>query len=160
VIWHFAQGQSCAESAALTGFALRWMEQLFARYNTFGPASLGDRRRGNGAEPRLLTPEMLAELCERVKTSPKDGGVWTAKKVAAFMAAELGLVRVAEQRGLGGAAVDRLHAAAPAARGTPARRAPRSRRRSKNLAAAVAEEAARHPGAAIETFATDGTASG
>jgi hypothetical protein len=34
---------------------------------------------------------------ERVRTSPEDGGV--AKKMAAFMAAELGLVRVAEQRG-------------------------------------------------------------
>ena len=42
---------------------------------------------------------MLAKLRERVKTPPDDGGVWTAKKVAAFMAAELGLVRVAEQRG-------------------------------------------------------------
>jgi hypothetical protein len=34
---------------------------------------------------------------ERVRTSPEDGGV--AKKVTAFMAAEHGLVRAAEQRG-------------------------------------------------------------
>ena len=99
VIWLLAQGRSCAETAALTGFARRWVEQLLARYNAFGPASLGDRRRGNGARPTLLTPEMLGKLRERVKTPPDDGGVWTAKKVAAFMAAELGLVRVAEQRG-------------------------------------------------------------
>jgi transposase len=160
VIWLLAAGRTCPEVAELTSFALRWVEQLLARYTAFGPSSLGDLRRGNGAAPTVLTPEMLGALRERLKRPPDDGGVWTAKKVAAFMAAELGLVRVAEQRGLGGAAVDRLHAAAPAARGTPARRAPRSRRRSKNLAAAVAEEAARHPGAAIETFATDGTASG
>ena len=38
-------------------------------------------------------------LRERVKAPPDDGGVWTAKKVAAVMAAELGLVSVAEQRG-------------------------------------------------------------
>ena len=99
VIWLLAQGRSCAETAALTGFARRWVEQLLARYNAFGPASLGDRRRGNGARPRLLTPGMLDKLRERLKSPPDDGGVWTARKVAAFMAAELGLVRVAEQRG-------------------------------------------------------------
>jgi len=30
--------------AGLTSFALRWVEQLLARYNAFGPSSLGDRR--------------------------------------------------------------------------------------------------------------------
>ena len=38
-------------------------------------------------------------LRERVKTPPDDGGVWTAKKVAAVIAAALGLAQVAEQRG-------------------------------------------------------------
>ena len=42
---------------------------------------------------------MLDKLRERLKTPPDDGGVWTAKKVAAVMATELGLERVAEQRG-------------------------------------------------------------
>ena len=48
VIWLLAQGRTCPEVAGLTGFALRWVEQLLARYNAFGPSSLGDRRRGNG----------------------------------------------------------------------------------------------------------------
>ena len=98
VIWLLATGRTCPEVAELTSFALRWVEQLLARYNAFGPSSLGDRRRGNGAAPTVLTPEMLAALRERLKRPPDDGGVWTAKKVAAFMAAELGR-RVAEQRG-------------------------------------------------------------
>jgi len=38
-------------------------------------------------------------LRERVKTPPPDGGVWIAKKVAAVIAAEPGVSRVAEQRG-------------------------------------------------------------
>ena len=38
-------------------------------------------------------------LRERVKRPPDDGGVWTAKKVAAVIAAALGATRVAEQRG-------------------------------------------------------------
>ena len=85
--------------AADPGFVRRWVEELVARYNRFGPSSLGDRRRGNGAKPQILTPEVLAMLSERVKTPPDDGGVWTAKKVALVMAAALGLARVAEQRG-------------------------------------------------------------
>ena len=98
VIWLLAQGRTCAEVAKLTSFALRWVEQLLARYNAFGPSSLGDRRRGNGAAPTVLTPAMLAALRERLKRPPDDGGVWTARKVAAFMTGELGR-RVAEQRG-------------------------------------------------------------
>lgn len=99
VIWLLAEGRSCAEVARLTGFVRRWVEELAARYNRFGPSSLGDRRRSNGAKPRILTPEVLGMLRERVKTPPDDGGVWTAKKVAAVIAAALGVPRVAEQRG-------------------------------------------------------------
>ncbi len=75
------------------------MEQLLVRYNAFGPASLGSRRRGTGAGPRLLMPEMLGKLLERVRCPPADGGMLIAMNVAAFMAAEFGLVRVAERRG-------------------------------------------------------------
>ena len=99
VIWLLAQGRSCAEVAQLTSLARRWVEQLVARYNQFGPSSLGDRRRGNGAKATILTPKILDMLRERLKTPPDDGGIWTAKKVAAVMAAELGLAKVAEQRG-------------------------------------------------------------
>ena len=99
VIWLLAQGRSCAEAAQLTSLARRWVEQLLARYNAFGPSSLGDRRRGNGAKPTILTPAVLDVLRERLKVAPDDGGVWTSKKVAAVIATELGLAKVAEQRG-------------------------------------------------------------
>jgi transposase len=99
VIWLLARGRTCAEVAGLTGLAPRWVEQLLARYNAFGAGSLGDRRRGNGAPATVLTPALLEKLRGRLKTPPNDGGVWTAKKVAAFMAAELGRERIAEQRG-------------------------------------------------------------
>ena len=98
VIWLLAQGRSCAEVAGLTSFAVRWVEQLLERYNSFGPKSLGDRRRGNGAAATVLTAEVLAKLRERLKTAPDGGGVWTSKRAAAFMAGELGR-SVSEQRG-------------------------------------------------------------
>ena len=74
VIWLLAQGYTVPETARLTGFVRRWVEELVVRYNRFGPGSLGDRRRSNGAQPKLLTPEILAMLRERVKTPPGDGG--------------------------------------------------------------------------------------
>ena len=99
VIWLLSEGRSGAEVAKLTGFVRRWVEELLVRYNRFGPSSLGDRRRGNGARPKVLTPEILDLLRERLKTPPDDGGLWTSKKVATVIAARLGLERVAEQRG-------------------------------------------------------------
>ncbi len=99
VIWLLAQGRSCAEVAQLTSLARRWVEQLLARYNAFGPSSLGDRRRGNGAKATILTPAVLDVLRERLTRPPEGGGIWTSKKVAAVIATELGLAKVAEQRG-------------------------------------------------------------
>ena len=55
-IWLLAQGRSATEVARVTSFARRWVEQLLERYNAFGPGSLGDRRRKNGAAPTVLTP--------------------------------------------------------------------------------------------------------
>jgi hypothetical protein len=48
--------------------------ELVRRYNEGGPACLGDRRVNNGAEARILTPEALAALKERIRTPPDDGG--------------------------------------------------------------------------------------
>ena len=38
VIWLLAQGHSVAETARLTGFVRRWVEELVVRYNRFGRA--------------------------------------------------------------------------------------------------------------------------
>lgn len=99
VIWLLAQGRTFADVAAATGMARRWLEQLARRYNTHGPEALGDRRRGNGSRARLLTPALLDRLRARLVDPPPDGGVWTSPKIAVWMAGELGLARVAPQRG-------------------------------------------------------------
>lgn len=99
VVWLLAQGWTVGETARLTGFVPRWVEELLVRYNRFGPSSLGDRRQGNGAKATILTPEILDMLREWLKSPPGDGGVWTSRKVAALIATELGLAKVAEQRG-------------------------------------------------------------
>jgi len=64
-----------------------------------GPHALGDLRRNNGTRPSVLTPELLDKLKKRVGEAPPDGGLWTSGKVATWMAAQLGLEKLAPQRG-------------------------------------------------------------
>ncbi|MBV8239292.1 MAG: winged helix-turn-helix domain-containing protein [Hyphomicrobiales bacterium] len=94
-----AKGHSTREVAEITSFGLRWVEQLLERYNALGPGSLGDLRRDNRSVATVLKPELLQRLRVRLNEPPPDGGVWTSGKVARWMADELGLEKVAAQRG-------------------------------------------------------------
>jgi transposase len=98
-IWLLAKGHQINEVAATVSFAPRWVERLLARYNAQGPQALGDLRRRNGSSPSVLKPDLLGKLKDRLLAPPPDGGLWTSPKVAAWMAAELGLARLAPQRG-------------------------------------------------------------
>jgi transposase len=99
VIWLLARGHTLSQVSATTAFGERWIEQLLARYNAEGPEALGDLRRRNGALATILKPELLAKLRDRLRDPPPDGGLWSSRKVAAWMAGELGLTSVAPQRG-------------------------------------------------------------
>src|ERR671938_419635 len=103
-IWLLAQGRTVLDVAGVLAFTPRWVEELAARYNAFGPAVLGDQRRRNGRAASVLTPALLTALSERLKTPPDDGGRWTGPKVAAWMVGQLGVGRGDPQRGGGGAA--------------------------------------------------------
>src|SRR5919206_3941091 len=98
-IWLLAQGRTFLEVGAVLAFAPRWVEELAARYNASGPEALGDQRRHNGRAASLLTEAVLAALAERVQAPPEDGGLWSGPKVAAWIAAHLGLPKVHAQRG-------------------------------------------------------------
>jgi len=99
VIWLLARGHTIADGAAVTSFGRRWIEQLLARYNAKGPEALGDLRRRNGGVPSVLRPALLARLRARLEAPPPDGGLWSSRKVAAWMAGELGRAAVLPQRG-------------------------------------------------------------
>ena len=98
-IWLLAKGHHIAEVAATVSYARRWVERLLARYNAQGLQALGDLRCRNGRSPSVLKPDLLDKLKARLREPPSDGGLWTSPKVAAWMACELGLTRVAPQRG-------------------------------------------------------------
>src|SRR5215212_6879020 len=99
LIWLLARGHTIADVAAVTSFGRRWIAPLLARYNAKGPDALGDLRRRNGGVPRVLRPGLLERLRARLTQPPPDGGLWSSRKVAAWMASELGLAAVLPQRG-------------------------------------------------------------
>jgi len=98
-LWLVSEGYSVAEVARLLSFSARWIHTLIKRYNERGPAALADLRGGNGAAPRILTPEALAALKERIVSSPDDGGVWSGPKIARWLAGFHGVKLVHDQRG-------------------------------------------------------------
>ena len=58
-LWLVSEGYAAAEVAGLLSFSTRWVHTLVKRYNGNGLGALADLRAGNGAKPRLLTPEAL-----------------------------------------------------------------------------------------------------
>jgi transposase len=149
-----ARGHTVPQVSATTAFGERWIEQLLARYNAEGPEALGDLRRRNGASATILKPELLAKLRDRLREPPADGGLWSSRKVADWMAAELDLKSVAPQRGWEALKAIGWSIQKPRPK-NPKSATPEEAAALKKLADAVAEEAAKHPGKKVEVFATD-----
>jgi len=100
IVWLLAGGAPTAEVARATGYHPNWIREVAERYRAGGPGALGDRRRGDPGGAPLPTPEQAEGLRAALAGPPADGGPWTGRKVAAWMAAALGRP-VAPQRGWG-----------------------------------------------------------
>ena len=151
-IWLLAKGHAVAEVASTTASGVRRVEKLRARYNAGGPDALGDLRRHNGAKRTILTPTLLDRLRARLAEPPPDGGLWSSRKAATWMAGELGLAAVAVRRGW---EAPRAVGPGAAAGASGAGHGGRAGGIQKKLATILAEEAEQHPGKVVEAFATD-----
>jgi transposase len=98
-LWLLSRGYDIEETAEVLSFSTRWVRALIKRYNEGGPELLGDQRAHNGSEAKILTPEALAALRERLRSPPEDGGQWTGPKIARWLAGFHGLQSVHDQRG-------------------------------------------------------------
>jgi transposase len=98
IVWLIARGHHLPEVAQLVGYTPNWVRMILRRYNAQGPAGLVDRRHTNPGQRPLLTPALRTELAEALSRPAPDGGLWTCRKVADWMAHQLGRP-VGEPRG-------------------------------------------------------------
>ncbi len=99
LIWLISRGATREEGASTVGVSSRWASTLIARYNAEGAAGLVDGRGGNPGHTPLLDAAQIAALARALAAPPVDGGLWTGRKVAAWMATHAG-VETNPQRGV------------------------------------------------------------
>jgi transposase len=98
VIWLLSQGKRSQEVAEVTGYHVERVRQLVRRYNTQGPAGLGDQRQHNAGGEALLSEQQEADLKAEVEQAFADGQPYTGVQVAKRMSEILGRP-VRRQRG-------------------------------------------------------------
>ena len=100
IIWLLSTGQTTGAVMAATGYSRGWVQQVAKRYNAGGPAALGDQRHRNpgGAARALLDEAGRQELRVALAGDAPDGGLWSGRKVAEWIARKAGRA-VGPQRG-------------------------------------------------------------
>ena len=94
--WHalylISGGMQASEAARRVGRSSGWITLVTRRYNTKGAEAVTDGRtiRGRGRKPHLDT-EAAHALDTALRSSPTDGGLWTAPKVARWIEARTGI---------------------------------------------------------------------
>jgi transposase len=86
-----------AQVADLVGLSVIAVRHALRRWNRLGPDGLADRRRGNGAAPRLTAAQRSA-LRAALRRRPPDGGLWSGPKLARYARDRWG-VRVCARTG-------------------------------------------------------------
>ena len=97
MLWLLAGGMSTAEVARVTGYSVRWVQEIARRYRA-GPEAIGDRRHTNPGAAPLLHGQQQEQLRAALAGPAPDGGIWTCRQVARWMSQTLGRP-VSEQRG-------------------------------------------------------------
>jgi transposase len=89
ILWLLAEGRPTAEVAGVTGYTVRWVQEIARRYRA-GPAAIGDRRHANPGAAPLLDMAQQDQLRTALAGPAPDGGIWTGRWVAVWMSQRLG----------------------------------------------------------------------
>ena len=84
------RSRSTTEIAGLFLKRVDWVRRTVRRYNEGGPDAMKDGRAQNG-RPRMLTTADEEALRAALLAPPRDGGLWSGPKVAAWIAARRGV---------------------------------------------------------------------
>jgi transposase len=98
IVWLLAQGKTTKQIVEYTGYSLSWIRTIAHRYNEGGPQALGDRRHNNPGAEAILSAELQEQLRQELQSPPADQGLWTGRKVAAWIKEKTGR-QVHPQRG-------------------------------------------------------------
>lgn len=85
IVWLMAQGRRVPEVAKITGYNAERVRQIVRGYNTEGPTSLRDKRRGRNGRPRLLSASQEALLQQEFEEAFARGEPYTGVQVARRM---------------------------------------------------------------------------
>lgn len=86
-----ASGTRAATAARNVGRSSGWITKLTARYNAGGAASVADPAATTArGKPPTLNAQLAVELDAALHQPAPDGGLWTANKVADWIAAKTG----------------------------------------------------------------------
>jgi len=94
IIWLHAQGYPVRTIMAVTSYSQNWVYTILHRYDTLGPDGVGDGRHNNPGHTPLVPPEVREKLRQMLDGPAPDGGIWTSKKVAAWLEQELGVEHI------------------------------------------------------------------
>lgn len=97
-LWLIAQGHTAKHAASIVGLSDKWVRTLVQRYNQRGLPGLRDTRSDNPGAAPLLSPELQQTLFQELQAPPAEGGIWTGRKVAAWIKRSTG-VSTHPQRG-------------------------------------------------------------
>ncbi len=81
MLWLLANGTATAEVAQVTGYTVRWVQEVARRYRA-GPAAIRDRRHGNPGAAPLLDAAQQEQLRLALGGPAPDGGLWTGRHVS------------------------------------------------------------------------------
>src|SRR3954462_3243748 len=89
IVWLLDGGMPTAQVAQVTGYGVRWIQEIARRYRA-GPEAIGDRRHTNPGQAPLLDATQQEALRQALAGPAPDGGVWTGRWVAHWMSQTLG----------------------------------------------------------------------
>lgn len=79
------EGKSREEVRAVTAYAVSSLAMIIHRYNEAGLEGLRDKRHDNPGLTPLLNEAEQKALYAALQRPPEEGGVWSGKKVAAWV---------------------------------------------------------------------------